>query len=191
MRIVSGSVIGSDGSRVANASVEIIPVTSGGTAGAVNWIRTNDLGEFRVAVRPGHYQMRAKDEADGYADPNFLLSREIAANFPDVIVDDKDVQDVRVRLGLKGGVVEGEVRDVTSQIPIAGAKVTIRDARSLNAFVEVFTNQAGRFQFTVPPKPIVVSATARGYSTGSFAHGSSLLLSEGEHRDVILALAPK
>lgn len=166
--MVAGIVISADGSRVKGACV-----------------RTNQEGRFRLTLRPGKYVVRAKDEADGYPDPMFLLSSDPSAKFPEIDVRESDLSDVRVMLGSRGGILEGEIRDDNGGLPIPGAKVTIRDAHNPAAFVEIFSNADGHFQFTVPARPVSVSAMARGYKTSP---AEDVMLSNGDHRVVHISL---
>jgi hypothetical protein len=111
--------------------------------------------------------------------------------FPEVTVGQEAISGVRVVLGKKGGVLEGRLRDSATLLPIPKAKITIRDARNPEAFVEIFTDKAGHFQYTVPSKPIQIVATAAGHIAAFYANGAELTLSEGEHRAVDLDLAPQ
>lgn len=188
---VSGVVVSSAGLPIPGAQVEAIALGISGSVGRPIWTPTDNTGEFHIVVQPGRYQVRAKDESRGYPDPNFLLSRDTSAQFPEIVVGDKSVQGLRVVLGAKGGTLEGSINDEVTQMPIANAKVTIKDARSPDAYVEVFTNAAGRFQFAVPPKPMTLSAAASGYASAYYKSGETLLLTGGEHRSISLTLVPK
>ena len=185
--IVTGVVTDADGSEVANAYITAM-ATDGSSGGDLSWVHTDTHGRFRIALKPGRYLIRAKDEASGYPDPNFLLSADPIASFPEIVVDQADILGVRVRLGSKGGVLEGDVRDQETQSPVTQAKVTIRDARKPDVFVEVFSDKTGHFQFTVPKKPIQILATAPGYTTTYFGTGEALTLSGGERRSVVIEL---
>ena len=111
-----------------------------------------------------------------------------SAKFPQVIVGQSDISGVRVTLGAKGGVLEGKVRDETTRLPIVGAKITISDARAPGAYVEVFSNKDGGFQFTVPAKPVLISATAMGYEK---RRAEEVALSGGQHRRIEIDLRPR
>ena len=89
-------------------------------------------------------------------------------------------------LGMRGGVLEGEVTEKETGNPLQQAKISIRDARNSAAYVEVFSDKSGHFEFTVPSKPVLLSATARGYETTKF--GEEVTLSGGEHRRISLEL---
>jgi hypothetical protein len=188
---VSGVVVSSAGLPVPGAQVDVMALGTSGSVGRPIWAQTDSNGEFHVLVQPGRYQIRAKDEADGYPDPNFLLSYDSGAKFPEIVVADKSIQGLKVGLGARGGTLEGSIYDEVTRMPIGNAKVTIKDARSPSAYVEVFTNNAGRFQFAVPPKPITLSAIAPGYATAYYQNSETLLLSDGEHRSVSLPLVPR
>jgi hypothetical protein len=179
------------GSGVANASVEAMPIlskSSGGSTAQFTWVTADNRGRYRISLSPGKYEIRAKDEADGYPDPNFLLSADPSANFPEISVEEADVSGIRVSLGAKGGVLEGDLRNEATQGTVPKGKVIIRDARTPEVFVEVFADTTGHFQFTVPHKPILISATAPGYAKTSFADGEELTFSEGERRSIIIEL---
>jgi hypothetical protein len=185
---VTGVVTDNRGSFVANASVAAFPIEEGGSAGNFGWIHVDGKGSFRLVLRTGRYLVRAKDEADGYADPSFLLCSDPNAGFPEISVEQADIADVRVVLGTKGGILEGDLRDKTTQQPVSKGKVTIRDARQHNVFVEVSSNGAGHFEFTVPNKTIQILVTAPGYRATYYQGGAELVLSGGEHRVVTIEL---
>jgi hypothetical protein len=185
---VSGVITDPSGVEVANALVEAVPrpaheEAKGGTIGDRSnpWIQADGQGKFTLSLAPGRYKIRAKDESEGYPDPIFLLSTSPLAKFPEIVVGDSDVSGLRVTLGPKGGVLEGNVRDERTKLPIAGAKITISDARAPAAYVEVFSDRGGHFQFTVPSKPISVFVTAKGYRIGRM---EEFVLSGGRHRSI-------
>ena len=188
---VLGIVVDANGSVVGNASVTAVPVDEGGSAGDLGWVHADNNGWFRLVLRPGRYVIRAKDESDGYPDPSFLLCSDPRANFPQISVERSDVSGVRAVVGMKGGVLEGDLRDASTQQGIPKAKVTIRDAQKPYAFVEVFADKTGHFRFTVPSKPIHVVATAAGYETIQYEGGKLLTLSGGEHRSLMVELRPQ
>lgn len=189
-RTVMGKVADARGLPIAGASVTAIPVDDQGSAGDLGWMRTDGKGVFRIMLRPGHYIVRAKNEEDGYPDPSFLLSSDPNARFPRIWVDQTDVSGLVVTLGARGGIVQGELRDEVTGQAIPKGKVTISDARNPEAFVEVFADRNGHFHFTVPSKPVKVSATAAGYTAGYADNGRELMLSGGERRTVELELKP-
>jgi hypothetical protein len=188
---VSGTVVDPRGSPVPGAFVEALPITKGGFAASLSWKKTDDHGKFSLSLGEGRYEIRAKDESEGYPDPNALLSVNADALFPEISVSDRELRGIKVRLGPKGGTLDGDVRDKTTEKPISKAKITIRDPRNPQAFVEVFADKDGRFQFTVPPKAVVVSVTAPGYETGYFENGRELDLSGGERRTITLEVEPR
>jgi hypothetical protein len=168
-----------------------MPIEENGTAGDFGWVHVDDEGRFRLALKRGHYIVRAKAEADGYPDPSFLLCSDPNASFPEVTVEQTDVSDVEVVLGTRGGLLAGDLRDEATQQAVPNGKVTIRDARRHDALVEVSANQMGHFQFTVPSRAIQVLATAPGYRVTYYGDGVELLLSEGEHRNLTIGLSRK
>ena len=189
---VSGTVTDSTGSESAHALVQAMLRTKSESGGIVGdhpnpWIEADDHGRFRINLPPGRYKFLAKNEIDGYPDPIFLLNSGETATFPEVTVSQKHLSGVRVTLGRRGGVLEGELIDQRSREPIPRCKIMIRDARNPDAYVEVFADQAGRFRFAIPSKPVLISATAPGYKTTKIAK-SELMLSGGEHRSIGLRL---
>ncbi|PYX03809.1 MAG: hypothetical protein DMG86_02330 [Acidobacteria bacterium] len=189
---VSGTVTDSTGSESAHALVQAMLRTKSESGGIVGdhpnpWIEADDHGRFRINLPPGRYKFLAKNEIDGYPDPIFLLNSDETATFPEVTVSQKHLSGVRVTLGRRGGVLEGELIDQRSREPIPRCKIMIRDARNPDAYVEVFADQAGRFRFAIPSKPVLISATAPGYKTTKIAK-SELMLSGGEHRSIGLRL---
>ncbi len=189
--LVSGVVVDSDGIAVPNSFVQAMrrsPPNSGGTVGSLNWVRTDENGRFAIKLSSGIYKLAAKNESKGYPDPVFMLNRDPTARFPEVSLVDQDIPNVVIMLGAKGAILEGTILDQQSQKGIAEAKVTIRDARSSDAYVEVFTDGSGHFQFTVPTRPLVISATATGHQNKAFDLGKELTLSAGEHRTITMHL---
>jgi len=186
---VTGVVTNVDGSRIAGACVSAMP-TDRSSAGTLECTHSDQNGVFTMRLRAGRYLIRARDEAEGYPDPNFLLSKDPATRFPEVLVSHSDVSGLSVVLGSKGGVIEGEIRERNNGMPISKAKVTISDAHDLKAFVEVFSNQSGHFAFTVPRKAIVISVSASGYKAVRLYDGTEFTLSGGERRDVTVELDP-
>jgi len=187
-RNVAGVVTRIDGSELPGACVFARAAGAGASAGNMGCTETDEHGGFTMRLRPGEYIIRAKDEAEAYPDPNFLLSADPSAKFPQVIVGQSDISGVRVTLGAKGGVLEGKVQDETTRLPIVGAKITISDARAPGAYVEVFSNKDGGFQFTVPAKPVLISATAMGYEK---RRAEEVALSGGQHRRIEIDLRPR
>jgi Carboxypeptidase regulatory-like domain len=190
---VVGTVTNSEGASVAGSLVGAFPSASKPDGSVVGdrpnpWATTDADGKFTISLPPGHYRIRAKDEADGYPDPIYWLNADPTAKFPEITVETKDVSDVHVVLGKRGGVLSGELIEQGSHAPIAKGKVTIRDARNANAYVEVFSDKGGHFRFTVPSKPLAVSASAAGYQAASFAGGAAITLLSGEHEEIVIEL---
>jgi len=185
-RNVEGIVAKVDGSKMAGACVLASVVDS--SAGNLGCVQTDKAGRFAMRLRPGRYVIRAKDEAEGYPDPLFLFSADPTAKFPEIVVGESDISDLRVTLGARGGVLEGNVLDRATRLPIAGAKVRISNAREPSAYVEVFSDKDGRFQFAVPAKPIFLSTTATEYKN---VRTGELVLSGGQYRIVEIELERK
>ena len=116
-----------------------------------------------------------------------MLNDDPTANYPEISVKQQDILGLRVTLGRRGGILEGTLVDESGE-PIPRGKVTIRDAANSHAYVEIFTDESGRFRFTVPSKPLLVRADADGYKAASVASSSELTLSNGEHRKILLTL---
>ena len=188
---VAGWVTDSVGFGVSGASIQVMP-REGDSVGTVaspgRWAPTDSDGRFSIILQPSRYKIVAKDEPEGYPDPVFALGSDPTATFPTISVGKDDISGVRVSLGAKGGILEGHVNDGATKLPIQKAKVTISDVQEPKAYVDIFTNAGGGFQFTVPNKPVVISATAAGYKTTQFKRGKELTLSGGEHRDVVIEL---
>jgi len=190
---VSGSVRNAAGNSVAHAYVEALPVIADQGSGTVGnfpnpWIAADSRGRFTLTLRPGKYRIRAKDETDGYPDPSFWLSLDPNATFPTVIVGDKEITDLEVILGAQGGIISGEVQDAHTSKPVVDAKIRIQDARNSDAYIEIFTDPAGHFHYTVPSKPLLITAAAPGYKMTAFEGGAEVTLAPGEHREFQLEL---
>lgn len=188
---VGGIVTAPDGSPVPNASVEAVRLTrdnENGNVSQLRWTQADEEGRFRLSLSPGRYEIRAKKENEGYPDPNFLLSKDPQSDFPIINIDDQELLDIRVKLGAKGGILEGTLTDKLTGSPIGGGKVIISDARNTEVFVEVFTNKEGQFQFAVPKKPIRISASAPEYVVAAL--DGSITLAGGERRNIRISLSP-
>ena len=189
---VNGVVIDITGSEVPNASIQAMSrnADDSGTVGSLlgGWIQADSHGRFSVSLPPGRYKIVGKAEADGYPNPVFALCADLEAQFPTISLGRANISGVRVVLGGKGGILEGEVHDKARRLPIQKTKITLTDAQNAKAYVEIFTNDEGRFQFTVPSKAIVISAIATGYHSTQFNEGKALTLSGNEHRTVVVEL---
>jgi hypothetical protein len=189
--VVKGQVVAADGSQVQSAQITAIPITTSGHAGHLQWTNTDGHGQFHLVLKPGRYQIRAKAEADGYPDPNALFSVDPSARFPTITVAQSDISGVQVVLGAKGGILVGDLRDRQSHGAIPHGTIILRDARDPKAFVELTADGQGRFQFTVPNKAFTILATASEYETVQFQNGQTLLLSNGERRNITIELDHK
>lgn len=188
---ITGRVIGPDGSEIPNAKVWAMRVPeegASGIAGDVHLESADNHGRFGITLQPGRYVVQAKAEEAGYPDPDATLSVDPTARFPTIFVGQSDISGIVVKLGKKGGVLEGYVYDAQSKTPVAGSKVTLRDPHNPQAIVELFPEKNGHFQFAVPSKPILVLAWAPRYKPLTFASGHPLQLSPGEHRNIVLEL---
>ena len=152
------------------------------------WIQADNQGRFTLNLVPGRYKIRAKAEPDGYPDPVFMLNNDPSREFPEISVMRESIQGLRVVLGRRGAILGGKVIDEESGSPIPHSKVTIRDALNTNAYVEVFTDIDGNFKFTVPSKPLLISASAVGFKPYNPAERNEITIPSGEQRDVVLRL---
>lgn len=187
-RIVSGTVTDAAGTPITKGYVAAVSVNANGTAGQIPWTPIDASGNFRLFLPPGTHTIRAKDEADGYPDPSYLLSRDPAALFPTIVVGTNDLTGVQVRLGEQGGVLDGTVVERETQTPIHGSRVIVRSALDSTAFVEITPDNEGVFQFSVPAKPLVVCAGAPERSTVCFENAEPITVSGGAHFLVKLQL---
>jgi hypothetical protein len=193
---IQGTVRDSTGTAVPQALVEALPKSvAAGEKGSLGdrlnpWIPTDGDGKFSMTLPPGRYKIRAKAEALGYPDPVYWLNSDPTAIFPEITVGDgnAEARHVTVTLGKQGGILDGELIDRASKSPIAHGKITIHDAANPDAYVEIFSNKEGQFQFTVPSKPIIISAQATGHEAGNFAGGANITLYPGERREVEIEL---
>ncbi len=186
--VVSGTVVNSAGQPIPNAWIEAMPRNynkSDTAIGTSYRFKADNYGRFNIKLPPGRYKLVAKQEDDGYPDPIFALNSDPTARFPEISVQ-KDISGVQVMLGMRGGVLEGYVADKQTGNPIQQAKITIREVQDAGAYVEVFSDKRGHFEFTVPKKSVRLSATARGYETTKF--GGEIILSESEHRRISIEL---
>jgi hypothetical protein len=184
---LSGVVLDSSGNPVPSV-VEAVPIIKGGLAGSFHWTSTDQRGRFQITLYKGRYQIRAKNESEGYPDPNFLLGADPLALFPEVDVSGQDISGLEVRLGSRGGILEGDLREARTSRQIANGKISICDIKKREVCVELSASESGHFQFTVPSKPVVVSAGAPGYKTAAFDGGAEVTLSGGDRRQIEIEL---
>jgi hypothetical protein len=181
---VSGVVLDKNGNPAPGSMVEAIPIHQGGFAGNLDWTATDKRGGFKLTLGEGRYQIRAKNEPGGYPDPNFLLAADPRALFPEVEVFRREISGLEVRLGSRGAVLEGDLREAQTSHPIPKAKISICDFEQPKACVELSANEEGHFRSTVPSKPLLVSAEAPGYEKTALEGGAKVTLAAGEHRHV-------
>ncbi len=191
--LVDGVVLDSSGRKVPHAFVEAVPLLAKSTNGTIGntpspWIPADESGAFKLELSPGQYRIRAKAEADGYPDPSFWVGRDPTSGFPEIHVGEKELVNIKVVLGQRGGILMGTVEDSQNHKPINGAKVRIQDARNELAYVEVFTGSAGRFQYTILSKPLLVFISAAGYKPFRLNNGDEVTVSPAEHREVTVPL---
>jgi hypothetical protein len=183
---ITGNVVDLSGDPVAHASVQAVRRPLARKTAAFgdrlnSWIRADTSGAFVIWLDPGRYKIRAKDEALGYPDPVYWLNADPSAVFPEIVVSagETEIQGVKVVLGKPGGFLSRELLDQETRAPVAKGKITLRDAQNPNAYVEVFSDVRGHFEFAVPSKSIVVSASAEGYTPISLSGGDPVVLSGG------------
>ena len=185
---VSGVVVTAMGNVVPGALVSAWPLAEHGAGGSGHWVSANSEGKFTLSLTRGSYEIRAKDERDGYPDPSYLLCADSRAQFPRIIVEHRNIEDIRVSLGEQGGTPRILLRDGETKRPILRAKVTVRDAENAAAFVELSADNQGKIFFAAPHKLLIVTASAPGYREGS--HGDEMLEpSDGRNTDLTFDLA--
>lgn len=184
---VTGTVFGENQERLAGASVEAFPIRNTGFAGNLHWVKADQNGDFLLSLSPGQYEIRGKNETGGYPDPNSLFAVSPKAVFPLVTVEREPLRGVQVRLGPRGGVLEGNIRDADTAKPISEAKVLIRAVGNPERFVDLSATESGRFEYAIPPKAVIVCASGNGYRSSC---GTEINLSGGEHRSIVVQLEP-
>ena len=182
---VSGTVSDLSGSPVPGSLVAAIPVRTG-SAGSIAWTGTDGRGAFSLTLSEGRYEIRAKNEPEGYPDPNLLFAADPTAIFPQVEVSASDVSSVQVKFGSKGGILEGDLQDKETSDSIPEGRVSLCDARRPDICAEISTDQSGHFRLTIPSKAVLISASAKNYR--SVAYGKELTLPAGGHRHIELEL---
>lgn len=186
LRVVTGDVVDSSGIEVKGAFVSALPVIQGGVAAEIQWVPTDGMGKFRMVLKPGKYIIRAKAEDQGYPDPSFLLARDPETNFPEILLQNKDLSGVRILLGARGGVVDIDVVDSTTRDPVPKAQIRLQDAHDEKVWVDVYADQAGHLSFAVPHRQLRILASAPGYADTRVAE--EVLLAGGERRPLVIEL---
>ena len=184
---VAGTVQSAEGTPIPNTLVTAIAMAAG-SSGSASSVHSDEDGRFRLLLSPGKYVIRAKKEAEGYPDPNFLLTANAKASFLEISVKSSNIEGLAVKLADRGGVLEGNLLDKDTARALSG-KVLIRDARNPDAFVELGTDSTGHFQFAVPAKALLIIAVVPGYKEQYFDGGREFILSGGERRSISIELA--
>ncbi|HEX6879343.1 MAG TPA: carboxypeptidase-like regulatory domain-containing protein [Terriglobales bacterium] len=177
-RVISGTVVDAQGNPHPTASVSAWPVITGNSAGDVHWVNADKDGHFHLNVFPGRYLLRAKDTAALYPDPSFALCRDPAARFPTVTIRKSDLDGAVVKLGHRGALLKIAISPVRGGT-IPKVDIRIRDAHHRMRYVQFTTDAAGRAEFVVPSRPLLIEFGLPGVSEPPL-DSKPLILQEGQ-----------
>lgn len=158
--VVSDAV---SGDPIPRASVMVYPVTA--TAPRVPprglQVRCDSSGAFLVGVQPGTYYVQA--EAKGYAAEWYENTTDVKTATKIEVIENNHTL-INIDLS-KLGQLSGMVTDASTNLPIAGARVSVySELKGSRRFFEARSDSEGVYQFTaLPADDYLVMAEARDY----------------------------
>lgn len=196
---IEGKVLDASGNPIANARVDTQPAdNTGGGLPPVSYVAYTDTeGRFFLdGVPPGTHKVYADKEEEGYPSTLFTFLIANPETAPRVTVYDKQVtQGVDVRLGPKGTMLIGQIKDADTGRPIRDAEITLSHADNPNLSYTMGSNQPeGRFQRLIPSIPFRIKVSAPNYETWTYTNGNSsgptdvLQPAPGATKEIIVSL---
>jgi len=186
---ITGTVLDENGQLVAHATV----CTSMTTRRATNVIcntSTDQSGQFQIGhLNPGTYGVFATKEQGGYSIGHHLPEQKVSITPADPYAE------IILRLGPKGGLLVGSVRDTNTGKPVVGSQLRyIALDGTISGTAEL--NDHAQFQITVPAKTdLVLVVLAPGYKGWVYADPANpsrpvLRLESGEKKLMDVELEP-
>lgn len=162
---ITGHVFDAEGNPVANA--EVFAQLADGTplVGRRAETETDKDGKFFINnVKPGLNRVFALKPEDGYPDTSSPLYRTNSQATTEIFVlAGQVISGVIVRLGQRCEKLVGSVVDAGTNSPIKYAQITLHKADNPAIYISFSSDADGKFERLLPPIPIQIKATARGY----------------------------
>jgi Carboxypeptidase regulatory-like domain len=162
---LTGYVFDADGKPVANAEVFALLAEGSLLIGRRPTAETDKDGKFVLNhVKAGLNRVFAFKEQNGYPDTSFAFYQLNSVATPEIYVREGHVvSGVIVRLGQKSEMLSGAVLDADSRSPIKHAQITLYWASNPSIYLSFSSDAEGKFARLLPPIPIQIKASARGY----------------------------
>jgi hypothetical protein len=186
---VEGQVIDAQSQPVSGAKVYATDLAA--FPGRLPSTRTDRSGRFFLGPLPvGRTTLHASKEAAGYPDTFFAFFDQGSEGITQLQVRNQKVeQGVVVRLGPKGGRLEGQIVDAKTGRPLVAARIALTRIAEPKKFINLGPDSAdGRFSVVVPAVAFSVTVSAKGYERWDY--GKPLELASGEVKKLRIALHP-
>ncbi len=185
--VISGTVFNHEGRPVAKADVFAAPAR--GFRAILPHTLTDVDGKFKIAgLQPGTYFMGAEKTSEGYASNRDSFASAGLAEVPQIVLlENQIVNGVTVRFGPKSARLSGRIIDARTKKSVEDAQIILRRANNPKQFYS--TSVESKFNVLVPPLPFTVEVKASGYQ--DWKYSSSLTLSSGQRRGLVVSLQPK
>jgi hypothetical protein len=159
-------VVDIEGNPIIEAKVYAEPL-SVPLQGLVTETISDKMGRFFLAkLDPGNYFVLASRKDDGYPHIEFAFFSTDLTGFPKVTVIKGQVAgNVVVRLGKRGGMIQGRVVDSSSLSIVVNSRITLtrEDSRDSKAFISFGPDESGNFTSSVPTVPFRIEVLAPGF----------------------------
>ncbi len=197
---VAGVIVGEGAKPLSDAEVTAFPEGRPGV-GILPHCFSDGAGHFLITgIPPGRYRISGEKSQGGYGEPRQTLFNSPLASVPMVdLKPGEKAEGVTVRLGPRGGWVEGTVVDADSGAEIRNGSVAVLYAR--HHFPEMYgawsVGRGRRFRVLLPSdKKVRLKFSARGYDSwylgtdGTEAHAAAVRLKPGEVKRIEVRLRP-
>jgi carboxypeptidase family protein len=185
---LTGTVLDENGQLVAHASV-CTSVTKGNETMVTCRVSTDEIGQFQIEhINMGTYGVFAEKDEDGYSSANHPSEQQVTINTSDPNAY------VTLRLGPKGGILSGSVKDTKTGKSIVTSEVHYVALDGGNSGTAGVND--GQFQITVPARTdLIVVVSARGYRGWVYTDAANpsrpvLRLGSGEKKFLDVELEP-
>jgi hypothetical protein len=164
---VRGTVV--DGRNHPVEGAEVAAQSLAGSGGIRPTAVTGKQGQFEIADIPvGTFLIIASKVSDYYPDATFAFFASDTAGFPKVqVIAGKTLTDVVVRLGPKGGRLQGKILDAETRQPVLTSRIRLTRQDDSALYVSTSPDESGEFDFVVPSRPITMEVVANGYQAWS------------------------
>jgi Carboxypeptidase regulatory-like domain len=186
---VQGRVVDAEARPIVSAKVYVEPIDQP-TWGKVRYAVTAANGEFSLADVPaGQDMIFAVKQDDFYPDTRLSVLAEDPGKLTRVLITkDAITRDVTVRLGPKGGKLQGRIVDNETGDPIVNSRIRIVRPENPRLFVSTGPDEQGNFEFVLPSVPLRIEVSAPNYKTWFHHAGALPLVKSEEVRTLVVHL---